>query len=677
MDRWLRPGRLGSLALLTAVVAAASGFLVTLTLGGLEHATLEARFNARGAQEADERVVVIGIDEATLEAEKLPAPYPRDLHAQALRKLTEAGVTSVAYDLAFTGSTDDYNDPRLLAALKSAPRPVVGVVGLEPYTKRPAQIAGQQGFPWGETLPGNTARAGGDSPSWTDFPERVDDLDAFPVVAAAQFRERRPTPAPPRALVDYPASSRHFGFTYRSFSDLLSDKIPTEQLRGKLVVIGNTALQLQDLHRTPFGVRPGPEIQAAAIATALNGYPLRRVAPAVGAAAIIGAGAALPVLLLLVLAVTRVRRRGRDGAEDRAPIGAGAVAALGVLTGAAWLVVAQVAFNGGTVVNVTAGAVAVLVATVIATGLARAGERRAIATLRRQFAEGATDLIDRALAPDFEAGLVGELAHLLDGITLVERRTNGRTGIVYRAQQDLIDREIAVKIIRPSLVASDDARVLFQTEARALGRLWHPHVVPVFEVGDDRDIFYIAMRWIGGGDVADLRAPLEPAAAVELLTGIGSALDAAHAAGIIHGDVKPDNILLDPEQPGHAYLIDFGIALLDAADAPAAGLAPHYASPEASARRSLTPRSDIYSLGVLAFYLLSGELPFEGDEHQLAAFHAADARPVASDYNGALPPAVDAVLHQALAVEPADRQPAAGVLVAEIAAALDVETVPA
>lgn len=205
---------------------------------------------------------------------------------------------------------------------------------------------------------------------------------------------------------------------------------------------------------------------------------------------------------------------------------------------------------------------------------------------------------------------------------------------VYLAHDPLLDREVAIKI--PRLRSKDR----FETEARAVARLEHPAIVPLYEYGEQAGRPFLVMRYMPGGSLADriARGPQPLAEALPILERIAAALDYAHSRGVIHRDVKPGNILFD--KAGHAFLSDFGIARLEDGGGPrltAVGAipgSPAYLSPEqAQGARELDGRSDIYSLGVVAHEMLTGRLPQPGGGI------------------GPLPPAFQAILARALAAD--------------------------
>ena len=254
----------------------------------------------------------------------------------------------------------------------------------------------------------------------------------------------------------------------------------------------------------------------------------------------------------------------------------------------------------------------------------------------------------------------------------------GSSGEVYRATDEHLGRSAAVKVLPPWLGEDPRARERFLAEARAAAALDHPNVLPVYDAGDEDGILWIAMRLAEGRDLRELLrrdGPLPPERAAALLGGIAAALDAAHARGMLHRDVKPGNILLgaDPASD-HAYLADFGLAT--AAHGP--GLTRtgevlgtiDYVSPEQARGEPLDARSDVWSLAAVLYECVTGVAPFRRDT-EVAALTARleGPAPPPSTVRPGLPEALDAVLARGLARDPAERYRSAGALIAAATAA--------
>jgi tRNA A-37 threonylcarbamoyl transferase component Bud32 len=206
-----------------------------------------------------------------------------------------------------------------------------------------------------------------------------------------------------------------------------------------------------------------------------------------------------------------------------------------------------------------------------------------------------------------------------EGYTLGERLGRGGFALVYAATDERLKRRVAVKILRAELLEVAGARERFRREAEAVAGMRHPHIIPIYAVGDAEGLAYFIMPLVEGGSLAEqlARQPrLDSAEARRILREAARGLAAAHRAGIIHRDIKPDNILLDgPER--RVVLTDFGIAKALGGDT--RGLTqtgtvigtPHYMSPEqASGERAIDHRADLYSLGVVGYQMLAGQVPF-------------------------------------------------------------------
>ena len=245
-------------------------------------------------------------------------------------------------------------------------------------------------------------------------------------------------------------------------------------------------------------------------------------------------------------------------------------------------------------------------------------------------------------------------------------------GEVYRATDGLLGRTVAVKVLADRHSRDPDVRARFTREARAAARLSaHPHVVTVFDVGEHDGHPFIVMEYLEGGSVYDRArsSTVRAGTALEWLSQAASAIDAAHAQGVIHRDVKPANLLLDGEQRVH--VTDFGIASaagLDTLTLPGTVLGTAgYLSPEQARGETATPASDRYALGVVAYELLTGRRPYEAETPMTEAFaHINAPIPSAERMTTTLPTGIDAVFQRALAKEPNDRPASAAELVEEL-----------
>ena len=248
------------------------------------------------------------------------------------------------------------------------------------------------------------------------------------------------------------------------------------------------------------------------------------------------------------------------------------------------------------------------------------------------------------------------------GYALGERLGNGGMGAVYRAVQPLVEREVAIKIILPKFANHPDFIRRFEAEAQLVARLEHPHVVPLYDYWREPNVAYLVMRLLRGGSVQSLLkngTALPPETVLHLIEQIGSALGAAHRAGVVHRDLKPANVLLDEDN--NAYLADFGIAknLSNFSSETQADVvlgSPDYISPEQIKAEFVRPQTDIYALGVMLYELLTGAVPFRGPTpFEVMHQHLnAPLPPLAASRVG-LPGAVDEVIKHATAKDPLAR----------------------
>ena len=243
----------------------------------------------------------------------------------------------------------------------------------------------------------------------------------------------------------------------------------------------------------------------------------------------------------------------------------------------------------------------------------------------------------------------------------------GGMGVVYQATQLALDRTIALKVIAAGLLDDQTVRNRFVRESKVAASIDHPNVIPIYYAGEEHGIAFIAMRYVPGDDVRSLVrrvGPLPPERAADITAQIGSALDAAHTAGLVHRDIKPANVLLTAED--HVYLTDFGLTkhALSVAGTTKPGHwvgTLDYVAPEQIRGERIDARADVYASGCLLFYMLTGSVPFarEGDEARLWA-HLSEPPPKPTERVDGLPPAFDDVIERALAKNPDERYPSAG-----------------
>ncbi|MDL1921719.1 serine/threonine protein kinase [Chloroflexi bacterium CFX3] len=260
----------------------------------------------------------------------------------------------------------------------------------------------------------------------------------------------------------------------------------------------------------------------------------------------------------------------------------------------------------------------------------------------------------------------------------------GGMATVYRAQQPTMRREVAIKIIESRLARNPEFVRRFEREAQTVASLNHPHILKVFDSGQQDDLLYLVMELQSGGSLSQLirtQGRLPSARIAKLTEQIASALDYAHGRGIIHRDLKPQNVLLDEQ--GNAILTDFGIAKIVQPDVTAltgTGTAmgtPSYMSPEQWQGGTIDQRSDIYALGVMLYEMLSGTLPFSSDTPAgMMYMHINQPPPLIRGTRPDLPDAVEKVLIKALAKQPEQRFNNAGELAEAFRFALEGKTPP-
>ncbi len=273
----------------------------------------------------------------------------------------------------------------------------------------------------------------------------------------------------------------------------------------------------------------------------------------------------------------------------------------------------------------------------------------------------------RALPGLIDLNSMGELTagSVFAGHRIEDVAGRGGMGVVYRATQLALDRTVALKVIAPGLLEDQTMRARFVRESKVAASIDHPNVIPIYYAGEERGIAYIAMRYVGGDDIRSLvrrEGHLKPERAARIVAQIGAALDAAHAAGLVHRDIKPANVLLG--QDDHVYLTDFGLTkhVLSVAGTTKPGHwvgTLDYVAPEQIRGERVDARSDVYALGCLLYYTLTGDVPFErdGDEAKLWA-HLSEPPPKPSRHGVLV--AFDAVIERALAKDPDERYPSAG-----------------
>ncbi|MCB9136086.1 MAG: serine/threonine protein kinase [Anaerolineales bacterium] len=257
---------------------------------------------------------------------------------------------------------------------------------------------------------------------------------------------------------------------------------------------------------------------------------------------------------------------------------------------------------------------------------------------------------------------------------------SGGMGSVFRARDAILERDVALKLLAPTLANDDSFVERFRLEARSLARLDHPHIVKVYDADWDNNRLFLVMEFVDGGSLADLlkqEKSLRPAVVVKLLQQTASGLDYAHQHGLIHRDIKPANILLTSQ--GNAKLTDFGLVKDSGTSLTADGTrlgTPAYMAPEQIQGDEVTPALDIYALGVVAYEMLTGRTPFMGNMSAIFEGHLLRQIPAISQLNPAVHADAQAVLAKVLAKNPADRYSTASNFIQALSDALHLEEKP-
>lgn len=256
---------------------------------------------------------------------------------------------------------------------------------------------------------------------------------------------------------------------------------------------------------------------------------------------------------------------------------------------------------------------------------------------------------------------------------VIEELGSGSMGVVYKAHDPHIDRHVALKVLHKERMSSNNYVQRFLKEAKAIGRLSHHGIVSVYDIGVDHGTIYIAMELLQGSSLNGIfnQKKLSVEQIIEIISQVGEALDYAHRNGIIHRDIKPTNIIITPE--GQAKITDFGIAHIEDTSAHQQTQigdilgTPSYMSPEQFEGKPVDNRSDLYSLGVILYELITGIRPFTGD-HTVALFRAiTQEAPVdPAKINQAIPAELSRLVMKSISKSPADRFPSGAEMAARL-----------
>lgn len=257
---------------------------------------------------------------------------------------------------------------------------------------------------------------------------------------------------------------------------------------------------------------------------------------------------------------------------------------------------------------------------------------------------------------------------------IIEELGHGSYSTVYHASHSALGNQVTIKVLLPSLSANENARKRFTEEAQLAASLTHPNILPILDLDDDKGQFFIIMEFIPGNDLSkellNNKNKFTNKQIIHILQQAASALDYAHSNNIFHKDIKPSNILID--QNGNVHLCDFGlVGVAAAAKLNTVGNAA-YISPEQAEGKLIDGHSDQYSLGIIAFELLTGELPFKGDSSTaLALMHLTKQPPIPSSINPQLSSTVSDVILKALDKEPKNRFDNCTLFINSLSAALE------
>src|SRR5690349_5223216 len=252
---------------------------------------------------------------------------------------------------------------------------------------------------------------------------------------------------------------------------------------------------------------------------------------------------------------------------------------------------------------------------------------------------------------------------MLGAYRIINQIGQGGMATVYKAYQPSMDRNVAIKVLPKQLADSKEFSQRFQQEAHIIAKLEHPHILPVFDYGESDGITYFVMRYLDAGTLKDKLQEGRPLALAEtdrLFTQLADALSYAHSMGVIHRDLKPANVLIDSR--GNLFLTDFGIAkILESASTrltqtDAIMGTPAYISPEQAQALKVDQRSDIYSLGIILYEMVTGRVPFTADTPLAVILkHVSDPLPLPSSIRTDITEGIEQVILKALAKNPDDR----------------------
>jgi CHASE2 domain-containing sensor protein/predicted Ser/Thr protein kinase len=661
-------------ALLFAVALIAAGLSTLAYTNHLlrrpEQETIDARFQIRGTERnRTAGVVLVNIDDTTFNYfrnRNLPSqwPFPRRYHARVIERLHRAGARVIAFDVQFTEPTDPTDDNALIEAAGHAHNVVLSTTEVGPHGSTNV-LGGEAVLRRAGARAANTSVIPDSDGVIRDTQYSIGGLRTFGV-ALAEADTGRTVPASLFGGVEKPVPIDYAGppGTVRSisYSRVYAGRFPRNMFAGKIVIVGASAPTLQDLHQTPMSgssLMAGNEILANEAATVLAGIPLRKTSSLV---------TVLLIVLLALLVCAAGLRLGTLGM---------ALAGIGVF--GLWTLSAQLAFDSGTLLDYSDPAASLLLATGGAVLVGLRADSRERRRLRNLFAADTTAVVEEVLHSSDPRSL--QPTAIIAGYRIEAVVGRGGMGVVYRAAQLALERPVAIKLIATERAQDPVFRARFERESRLAASIEHPNVIPVYEAGEDDGLLFIAMRLVEGTDLADLLdrlGSLEPARTVRLIGQLAGALDAAHAHGLVHRDVKPANVLLTRDE--HLYLTDFGVAKHIGAGAGVTQAGQwvgtlDYLAPEQIRGEAVGASADIYALAGVLYHCLTGEIPYprENDAAKLWA-HVNAEPPAPSRLRPGLPEAIDEVIAHGLAKDPTARFHSAAELAHACAQALGVAT---
>ncbi len=473
---------------LLAIGLLAAGAGLALRAGGLlswlERDAVDARFSLRGDQRPPSDVVVVGIDNDSLG--QLPRfPFSRRLDARVLANLHAAGARLVVYDISFDRPTTPAADEALYEAAREA-APVVFATSLISPAGATQVLGGDANL---ASIGDRAAAADLVPDSDGVLRHMLTGVNGLPTVAAAVAQEVTGRAPNPKQLnggwIDFrgpPGTMREL-----SFVQVLHGRFSHAAVGGKVVVVGATAPVLQDMHATAAGSpMSGPEVQADAISTALENFSLRSPS---------GVVTVLLILMLAFLVPLSGVRLGTLG-----------TCVAGLATLILWSLATQLSFDSGTVLNYSdpLAAIAFSAAGTVMLGIWADGRERR--RLRDLFAADAGGVVEQVLGTHGPKPI--EPTAIIAGYRIEEVLGRGGMGVVYRARQLALDREVAVKLIATDRAQQPVFRERFKAESRIAASIEHANVIPVYEAGEDDGLLFIAMRLVEGFDLGQLLARL-------------------------------------------------------------------------------------------------------------------------------------------------------------------------